>query len=126
MMDSMRGASTCGRGAGSRQVLEAEMSGGIMHVAQVDFVWEEDDSDPTQEAQNEEINHLVDALLSTWRSQGQVAGSEFPCIETPRSLRYWLMIPHADSLATEHDGQYVRRFRHRLAGQGIRIEIILT
>ena len=94
-----------------------------MHVAQVDFVWEEDPSDAEQDAKNQEINHAIEWLTSVWRTHGRVAGSEFPSIETPRSLRFWLMIPRADALAPQHDSQYARRAYEKLASYGVRVEI---
>ena len=94
-----------------------------MHVAQVDFVWEEVPADAKQDEKNEQINYEIDILTSAWRTHGQVAGSEFPEIETPRGLRLWLMIPHADALSPQNDSQWARRAHEKLASQGVRIHI---
>jgi predicted nucleic acid-binding Zn ribbon protein len=71
-------------------------------------------------AQVIQVDHLelIDLLLSSWRSRGQVLGKEFPMALISNTYRLFLMVPDAIALQTQHNNQYTNSALEKLSAAG--------
>ena len=63
----------------------------------------------------DDAEDLIFNLLSSWRSNGQVLGSEWCFSQKENIYRTTVMIYDAHALARKHDDQYARKSRRALA-----------
>ena len=94
-----------------------------MHVAQVDFTFDDAQSQPKAEAEEAALDRLfwVHMLLAAWGMHGQVAATDFGLVQIPRGQRAWLLVPDADSLQPEHDSPNGRQDRQKLQELGVQV-----
>jgi predicted nucleic acid-binding Zn ribbon protein len=83
-----------------------------MHIAKIQLTA---NTIPTDLAEH---NELIDLLLSSWRSRGQVLGKEFPIALINNTYQLLLMVPDAVALEPQHNNQYANSALAKLSVAG--------